>query len=68
MSAIFQSFRKKSKEFIWDDECDRVLTNLKAYLSNPPLIFIPSPNEQLFIYLSSSTKAVNGLVREDENV
>ena len=65
-----QPFFKTLKKFrvvIWDEECDRALADLKSYLSNPPLIYIPKPNEQLFLYLSSSAKAVSAtLIREEE--
>ena len=44
---------KKSKVFVWDEECDKALVDLKKYLNNPPLISIPNPYEQLFVYLSS---------------
>lgn len=60
---------KKSRVFILDEECDRALADLKSYLSNPPLISIPKPNEQLFVYMSSSKKAVSAaLIKEDEKV
>ena len=50
---------KKTKAFEWTEECDSALTDLKAYLGSPPLISIPRPNETIFVYLSSSSKAVS---------
>jgi hypothetical protein len=60
---------KKSKGFHWDEECDQALAELKVYLSCPPLISIPEPHEQLYLYLSSSNKAVSAaLIREDGGI
>lgn len=60
---------KKFKVFICDEECDKVLTDLKYYLSNPPLISILESHQQLFLYLSSSRKAISAaLIREDDGV
>ena len=58
---------KKTKTFEWTEECDNALSDLKAYLGSPPLISIPKPNETIFVYLSSSLKAVSAaLIRDDE--
>lgn len=58
---------KKSKTFLCDEDCDKALEDLKAYLSSPPLISIPQPNEQLYLYLSSSSKAINAALVSKEN-
>lgn len=42
MHAILKAL-KRSKEFVWFEECNRALDELKKYLSNPPLISIVNP-------------------------
>lgn len=60
---------KKYKIFPRDENCNKVLANLNAYLSNMPLILIHEPYEQLFVYLSYSAKTVSAaLIREDKGV
>jgi hypothetical protein len=50
---------KKSKGFVWTDECKEALADLKKYMFAPPLISIPKPHEMLYLYLSTSEKAVS---------
>ena len=50
---------KRSTKFVWTDKCDKALIELKEYLSNPHLISIPEPYEQLFVYLAYSDWAVS---------
>lgn len=60
---------KKSQVFLWDKECNRALTDLKEYLSHPPLSSILEPHEQLFIYLAASSKAVSvALIKKDNGM
>ena len=60
---------KRTKEFVWIDECDKDLKEMKEYLNNPPLISIPEPHEQLYMYLVSSDRDVSSaLLREHDNV
>ena len=45
------------------------LTNLKEYLTSPPLISIPKPHEQLCLYLSALSKSVSAaLIREEDAI
>jgi len=63
----FFSTLKKQDQFEWTEECQQALKNLKAYLSNPPLLAKPKAGERLLIYLAVSEVAVSAvLVREDQ--
>ncbi|XP_075076818.1 uncharacterized protein LOC142163431 [Nicotiana tabacum] len=58
---------KKQNQFEWFEECKQALKNLKAYLSNPPLLAKPKDGEKLLVYLAVSEVAVSAvLVREDQ--
>ncbi|XP_075080067.1 uncharacterized protein LOC142165401 [Nicotiana tabacum] len=66
-SFKFFSVLKKQNQFEWTYECNQALKNLKAYLSNPPLLAKPKDGERLFIYLDVSEMAVSAvLVHEDK--
>ncbi|XP_070006342.1 uncharacterized protein [Nicotiana sylvestris] len=66
-SFKFFSMLKKQIQFEWTEECQQELKNLKAYLSNPPLLAKPKDRERLLIYLAVSEMVVNAvLVREDK--
>ncbi|KAK4848380.1 hypothetical protein QYF36_012250 [Acer negundo] len=59
---------RKNKAFEWNDNCEKVLQDLKTYLKSPPLLSKPKDNETLFVYLAVSDTAVSAiLVREEEN-
>lgn len=45
------------------------MINLKEYLASPPLISIPKPHEQPFLYLLASSKSISAtLIREEDMV
>ncbi|XP_019263735.1 PREDICTED: uncharacterized protein LOC109241444 [Nicotiana attenuata] len=67
-SFNFFSVLKKQSQFEWTEECQQALKNIKAYLSNPPLLAKPKDGEKLLIYLAVSEVAVSAvLVREDRD-
>ena len=41
---------KKFKTFVWTEECEEALTQIKLYMSSPPLISIPVPHEMLYLF------------------
>lgn len=62
----FLKVLRHAKTFKWTEECERVFAKLKAYLTNPPLLSKPKPNEVLFLYLAVSPTALSAaLVCED---
>ena len=55
----------KKRKFLWDEDCSAAFQAIKAYLSSPPCLSIPSPGEPLYLYLAVSEHAVSTvLVRE----
>ncbi|XP_028087698.1 uncharacterized protein LOC114288396 [Camellia sinensis] len=57
----------KSK-FFWDDECDRALADLKAYLSSAPILVTSQPGEELYLYLAISQHAVSPVLVRAEGI
>ncbi|XP_075103682.1 uncharacterized protein LOC142178251 [Nicotiana tabacum] len=59
----------KDWQFEWTEECRQALKDLKAYITNPPLLSKPRDGESLFVYLAVAEVAVNAvLVREDKEL
>ena len=58
---FFRSLQKCSK-LNWTEDCDLALEQLKAYLSSPPLLSQPVPEEDLFLYLAISEHAVSAVL------
>ncbi|XP_010480879.1 PREDICTED: uncharacterized protein LOC104759673 [Camelina sativa] len=55
-----------NKRFEWDEKCELAFTQLKDYLSSPPVLAKPEQGETLYLYIAISCSAVSGvLVRED---
>nr|CAH67541.1 H0425E08.9 [Oryza sativa]CAH67733.1 H0522A01.4 [Oryza sativa] len=50
---------KRSGPFTWTEEAERAFTQLKAYLSSPPVLVAPEPDEPLLLYLAA-TPQVDG--------
>ncbi|VFQ88258.1 unnamed protein product, partial [Cuscuta campestris] len=65
-APFFQTI-KKSRGFVWTEECQRSFEGLKAYLLSPLVLSKPEPGETLFLYLGISPRAVSSVVvREEE--
>ncbi|KAG7595380.1 Ribonuclease H-like superfamily [Arabidopsis thaliana x Arabidopsis arenosa] len=65
---FYNLLRKASKNFVWDENCERAFGELKDYLSKPPVLAKLEFGEELFLYVSVSDSAVSGvLVRIDRN-
>ena len=64
---IFFSKLRKTKDFIWTEECQKALNKLKAYLSSLPLTAKPKDGETLYIYLAVSETTVSAVLVREEN-
>nr|CAE05102.2 OSJNBa0009K15.22 [Oryza sativa Japonica Group] len=60
---------KRSGPFIWTEEAERALTQLKAYLSSRPVLVAPEPDEPLLLYLAATPQVVSAalVVERDED-
>ncbi|KAL0431914.1 UNVERIFIED_CONTAM: Enzymatic polyprotein [Sesamum radiatum] len=45
------------KKFVWSEECEKALQELKTYLATPPLLANPMIGEMLYVYLAVSENA-----------
>ncbi|XP_012856960.1 PREDICTED: uncharacterized protein LOC105976225 [Erythranthe guttata] len=55
------------KKFEWNEDCQRASTELKAYLTSPPLLTKPQPGDTLFLYMAISVDAISVvLIRDGE--
>uniref|UniRef100_A0A2N9ILK1 Integrase catalytic domain-containing protein n=1 Tax=Fagus sylvatica TaxID=28930 RepID=A0A2N9ILK1_FAGSY len=52
----------KKRKFLWDEDCSAAFQGIKAYLSSPPYISIPSSGEPLYLYLAVSEYAVSAIL------
>ncbi|XP_028093141.1 uncharacterized protein LOC114293303 [Camellia sinensis] len=60
-------FRALKSKFSCDEECDRALAELKAYLSSAPLLVTPKLSEELYLYLVVSQHAVSVVLVRSED-
>ncbi|XP_028072301.1 uncharacterized protein LOC114274538 [Camellia sinensis] len=61
-------FKTLKSKFFWDEECDRALADLKAYLSSAPILVTPQPGEELYLYLAVSQHAVSAVLIRAEGI
>lgn len=54
------------KRFEWTPTCEQAFTNLKAYLSSPPLLSKPIEGEPLYLYLAVSENTVSSVLMREE--
>ena len=64
----FFKLMKKKGPFEWTEEADRAFQDLKKYLTSPPVMVAPRPQEPLVLYLAAtpySASAAPVAVREE---
>src|SRR6266542_5160633 len=61
---------KKADRFEWNQEAERALQDLKEYLSSPPVLTAPLPEEPLLLYVAATPAVVRAVLvteRDREN-
>jgi hypothetical protein len=58
----FFKLLKHQEKFVWTPEVDQVLTQLKDFLSKPPVLMAPRKKEQLLLYLAATTPVVSSAI------
>jgi hypothetical protein len=63
----FFKILKKAGPMNWTPEAEAALQDLKEYLSSPPVLVAPRPQETLLLYLAAMNQVVSAaLVAERE--
>ncbi|XP_072147934.1 uncharacterized mitochondrial protein AtMg00860-like [Setaria viridis] len=55
----FFKILKKVDKFEWDDETNKALKALKAFLTTPPVMTAPADQETLYLYISTMMHVVS---------
>jgi dsDNA-binding SOS-regulon protein len=55
----FSKLLKNQEKFVWIQEADQALAQLKDFLSKPPMLTAPRKKEQLLLYLATTTHVVS---------
>jgi dsDNA-binding SOS-regulon protein len=58
----FFKLLKHQEKFVWTLEADQALSQLKNFLSKPPVLTAPRKKEQLLLYLAATTHVVNSAI------
>jgi len=62
----FYQLLRKEKKFDWNEDYEQAFKQLKAYLSETPILAKPEEGEPVYLYTAISQTAIRGvLVRED---
>src|SRR6266508_1180978 len=69
----FFKLLKKADRFEWNQQAERALEDLKLYLSSPPVLMAPLPEEPLLLYVAATPAVVSAVLvterdREDRKV
>jgi hypothetical protein len=57
---------KMSDSFRWMDETQKVLDDLKALISKPPILVSSEPDETLILYVIATTQVISTTLVERE--
>ena len=55
----FFKLLKQQEKFVWTDKEEKALEQLKDFLSKPPILTAPQPNEELLLYIAATTNVVS---------
>nr|CAE01888.2 OSJNBa0035O13.7 [Oryza sativa Japonica Group] len=58
----FFALLKKQDKFVWTQEAEEAFIALKRYLSKPPVLVAPQPNEELFLYIAATPYSVSTVI------
>jgi hypothetical protein len=58
----FFKLLKHQEKFMWTQEADQALAQLKDFLSKPPVLTAPHKKEQLLLYLAAEDRSIRGPV------
>jgi dsDNA-binding SOS-regulon protein len=50
---------KRQEKFVWTEEADKALHQLKEFLSNPPVLMAPRKDEELLLYIAATAHVVS---------
>ncbi|WOG87730.1 hypothetical protein DCAR_0206961 [Daucus carota subsp. sativus] len=66
---LYEAIRQaaKANKFEWTKECETCLSNIKAFLSTPPVLTKAIPGEPLKVYLSASDSTTAAVLVKDVN-
>jgi hypothetical protein len=53
---------RKAKRFTWTPEAEEALRNLKALLTDAPILVPPAAGEAILIYVAATTQVVNAAI------
>ncbi|XP_073121062.1 uncharacterized protein [Henckelia pumila] len=62
---FFQVLRK-AQRFGWTEQCEQAFQELKEHLASLPILVKPEPGERLWIYLSTTEKAVSTVLIKEK--
>ena len=69
-AAPLYKLLKKTKDFVWTDEAEAALQDLKKVLSSAPILSAPEPQEPMLLYISATNKVISIVMvveRPEEN-
>jgi len=55
----FFKLLQTSKKLAWTEEADATFTQLKVFLTSPPILTVPQPNEDLLLYIAATDRVVS---------
>src|SRR5438128_1199053 len=58
-SMPFYKLLKKQDKFQWTPEAQQAFDNLKEFLTNPPVLVPPMPEEPLLLYIAATSRVVS---------
>ena len=59
MGVPFFKLLKRQDKFVWTEEAEEALWQLKDFLSKPLILTAPQANEELLLYIAATTNVIS---------
>jgi hypothetical protein len=58
----FFKLLKASEKFVWSEEANTAFTQLKEFLTSPPVLTAPQKDDILFLYVAATDRVVSTVI------
>ena len=59
---------KKNVEFVWSEECQRSMDELKKRLTTTPILMLPDDDSDFVVYSDASQRGMGSMLMQNERV
>ena len=68
IASQFTNLTKQSVPFVWSDECEERIQNLKTLSTTAPILTLPVEGKNFIVYFDASYSCLGAVLMQEKNV